>query len=166
MIYLLRAFTIFLLKALLQTWDNMLALQTPSNEPEQQKHCVVHGVWMVGVWKGKSCSSFNRRGHWNTGMVVLKTNKKRDSCCVLPPPATLVILPLEAFSLLANRNKAPPLFVRQHMPRLKINSENVLTALDCCYIGLLFQTRAALVLVSSAVSRRSFFMVSKEKISK
>lgn len=132
MISLLRAFIFFLLEPPLQTWDNMLALQTASNEPEQQKHCVVRGSWMAGVWKGKSCSSFNRKGHCNTGMIVLKTNKRHDYSCALPPLSPLFILALEAFSLLANRNKALPLFVRQHMLRLKMNSEDVPTVLDCC----------------------------------
>ena len=69
MISLLRAFIIFLLESPLQTWDNTLALQTRSNEPEQQKHCVVCGIWMAGVRKGKFCSSFSRKGHGNTGMI-------------------------------------------------------------------------------------------------
>lgn len=55
-----------------------------------------------------------------------------------PPTPTLVILSLENFSLLANTNKALPIFVRQHMLWLKINPFNILTMLDCCLIGLLF----------------------------
>lgn len=98
----LRAFTIFLLESPLQLWEDVLALQARSNEPERQKHCVVRGICMDGVWNGKSCSSFSRKGQWDTGMIVLRTNKKRDSCCVLP--SILVILVLEALFLLANRN--------------------------------------------------------------
>lgn len=129
MILLQRAFVIFLLESPLQTWDNMLALQTRSEEPEQQKHYVVHVFgWLVFGSVNLAAHSLGR----DTGMIVLKTDQKGDSSCVLPPPSPLVILALEAFSMLANRNKALPLFVRQHMLWLKINSENILTVLDCC----------------------------------
>lgn len=43
-----------------------------------------------------------------------------------------VILALEAISLLANGVKTLPLFVRQHMLRLKINSETAVIVLGCC----------------------------------
>lgn len=128
MIFLLRAFIIFILESPLQTWDKM---QPPSHEPEQWKHCLVCGIWMVDVWKGKSCSSFQRNGHMNTGMIVLKTKRSMILVC---SPFTLpaVILALEAVSLLANGVKTLPLFVRQHMLWLKINSETAVTVLGCC----------------------------------
>lgn len=55
-----------------------------------------------------------------------------------PPTPTLAILSLDTFSLLANSNKALPIFVRQHMLWFKINPFNILTMSDCCWIGLLF----------------------------
>lgn len=147
----------------LQTQDNVLAFQTRSSGAELQEHCVGHGVW-----KGKSCSSFSRKRHWKTEMIEIKEIKNVVLVCSSHP------YPCHAFLgglfSLANSNKGVPVFVRQHMLWLKMNSFNLLTMLDCSWSGLLFHSIEVLnfisykssVLVSSAASWRGFFMVSKE----
>lgn len=147
-----RAFIIFLLESPLQTWDSVLALQPRSNEPEQQKHCVAHRVWLAGVGEGKSCCSFSRKGRGNTAVIVLNTNGKRGS---LRSPSLAPRQPCSgAFSWLTDRNKPRPLLVQQHVLWLKINAGKqevlwehshpaVVTALDCWWIGLPPQKRSA-----------------------
>lgn len=136
-----RAFIIFLLESPLQTWDSVLALQPRSNEPEQQKHCVAHGVWLAGVGEGKSCCSFSRKGRGNTAVIVLNTNGKRGS--LRSPSLAPRQLCLGAFSWLTDRNKPLPLLVQQHVLWLKINAGKQGGALrtfssSCCdSVGLL-----------------------------